>query len=119
MATQRFKDAASSNNTAQPPQQDSSGIIDRSANFLSRIRDPSDSTTPFAGRLGGNLTFALDRSDPENASLLARVPDAAPNLSFRQSFDMRGFAEPILYKAGVIELFGNSCSLQHVFLHTL
>lgn len=71
--------------------------------------------TPFAGRLGGNQTYVVDRSNPENADLLKKVPDAAPNLNFREAFDLRGFTDWDLYKAAVIEGVGMSC---HVLLHS-
>jgi hypothetical protein len=61
---------------------------------------------PFAGRLGGNQTFVVDRSNPANAELLKKVPDAAPNLSLRDMFDLRGFRQPDLYKAAVVECVG-------------
>lgn len=61
---------------------------------------------PFAGRLGGNQTYVVDRSNPENADLLKKVPDAAPNLNFREAFDFRGFTDWDLYKAAVIEGVG-------------
>jgi hypothetical protein len=31
---------------------------------------------PFAGRVGGNQEIVVDRSDPQNADLLKKVPDA-------------------------------------------
>ena len=67
----------------------------------------------FAGRLGGNQSFVLDRSNPANAELLQKVPDAAPNLSLRESFNLRGFREVDLYKAALIEFVGE-CFLASV-----
>lgn len=61
---------------------------------------------PFAGRLGGNLEFVVDRSDPDNADLLTKIPDAAPNLTLDETFDMRAFKELDLYKAALIEFVG-------------
>lgn len=61
---------------------------------------------PFAGRLGGNQTFILDRSNPADAELLRKVPDAAPNLNLREMFDLGGFREVDMYKAAVVECFG-------------
>ena len=61
---------------------------------------------PFAGRLGGNQEYVVDRSNPENADLLKLVPDAAPNLNFKEAFDLRGFSELNLYKQAVIEGVG-------------
>ncbi|KIV89951.1 hypothetical protein PV10_07305 [Exophiala mesophila] len=63
-------------------------------------------SSPFAGRLGGNQEFVVDRENPENAVLLERMPDAAPNLSLREAFDLRGFAQAELYRAAVIEGIG-------------
>ncbi|KIX01814.1 uncharacterized protein Z518_09541 [Rhinocladiella mackenziei CBS 650.93] len=61
---------------------------------------------PFAGRLGGNQTFVLDRSNPANAELLQKVPDAAPNLNLKEAFDPRAFRDVDLYKAAAIEFVG-------------
>ncbi|EXJ88135.1 hypothetical protein A1O1_05063 [Capronia coronata CBS 617.96] len=66
----------------------------------------SSNGTPFAGRLGGNQEFVVDRSNPANAQLLSKLPDAAPNLSLTEAFDLRGFRETDLYKAALIECFG-------------
>lgn len=72
---------------------------------------PTDTgMAPFAGRLGGNQSFVVDRTNPANAELLAKVPDAAPNLNLREMFDLRGFREGDLYKAALIECFGESSS---------
>jgi len=69
-------------------------------------RQQSAVNPPFAGRVGGNLEFIVDREDPQNASLLKKVPDAAPNLSLRESLDLRGFGQVELYKAAMIEGIG-------------
>ena len=68
-------------------------------------------SSPFAGRLGGNQEFVVDRENPENAVLLERMPDAAPNLSLREAFDLRGFAQAELYRAAVIEGIGKLLTL--------
>lgn len=57
----------------------------------------------FAGRLGGNQSFVLDRADPLNAALLARVPDAAPYMSIPSQLSLHGFLEPDLYRAAFLE----------------
>jgi hypothetical protein len=66
---------------------------------------------PFAGRLGGNQSFILDRSNPANAELLRKVPDAAPNLNLKEMFDLGGFREVDMYKAAVVECFGTYLTL--------
>ncbi len=45
----------------------------------------------FAGRIGGNQEFIVDRHDPERAALLRKTPDAAPFMSIQEAFDLRGF----------------------------
>ena len=52
----------------------------------------------FAGRLGGNQDFILDRNDPRNVELLEKVPDAAPCMTFAEIFDLKGFTSPDLWK---------------------
>jgi hypothetical protein len=61
---------------------------------------------PFAGRMGGNQEIVLDRSDPQNADLLKKFPDAAPLMSFREGTDLRGFWDLDLWKFGFIEMIG-------------
>ena len=62
--------------------------------------------TPFAGRLGGNQEFIVNRYDPDNAALIEQVPDAAPLIPFPQVIDLRGLREPELWKAAVSEGVG-------------
>jgi hypothetical protein len=61
---------------------------------------------PFAGRVGGNQEIVVDRSDPQNADLLKKVPDAAPLMSFREGIDLRGFLDLDLWRFGFIEMMG-------------
>jgi hypothetical protein len=60
----------------------------------------------YAGRLGGNQAFILDRNDPDNKDLLDRNPDAAPDIPWRQMFDLRGFRELTLWKQAFVEGIG-------------
>jgi hypothetical protein len=60
----------------------------------------------FAGRVGGNQEFIIDRNDPAQAALLRKTPDAAPFMSLAQTFDLRGFREVDLWKAAFIEGIG-------------
>lgn len=57
----------------------------------------------FAGRIGGNQEFVLDRKDPKNASMLERMPDAAPYMTVQEQFELRGFFELELWKAALME----------------
>lgn len=60
----------------------------------------------FAGRLGGNQAFTLDRDESANATTLQRLPDAAPLMSWSEQFDLRGFRRLDLWKAGLAEGVG-------------
>ncbi|KAF3384401.1 hypothetical protein F1880_002658 [Penicillium rolfsii] len=68
---------------------------------------------PFAGRLGGNQDFILDRNDPKNVEALEQVPDAAPCMTVAEIFDLRGFASPDLWKFAMLECVA---SLMTVFI---
>lgn len=61
---------------------------------------------PFAGRIGGNQDYVVDRSNPCNAELLAKVPDAAPLTTFRDGFDVRGFLDSGVWKYALVECIG-------------
>ena len=67
----------------------------------------------FAGRLGGNQEFIIDRNDPAHAALLQKTPDAAPFMSLRQTFDLGGFQEMDLWKAALVEGIGEWCHCLH------
>jgi hypothetical protein len=64
--------------------------------------------TPFAGRLGGNQEFIVNPYDPENEALIKQIPDAAPLISLKAIFDLRGLREPRIWKAAVMEGVGSS-----------
>ncbi|GKZ32821.1 hypothetical protein AbraIFM66950_002454 [Aspergillus brasiliensis] len=61
---------------------------------------------PFVGRIGGNQGIVLDRSDPDNAEYLRKVPDAAPLMSARDAFNVRGFTDLDLWRFAVVECVG-------------
>jgi glycerol uptake facilitator-like aquaporin len=61
---------------------------------------------PFAGRIGGNQGLVLDPSDASNAELLKRMPDAAPLMSLKQSFNLTAFSDVDLWKFGAVECVG-------------
>jgi hypothetical protein len=60
----------------------------------------------FAGRLGGNQEFIINRHDPAQAALLQKTPDAAPFMSLGQTFDLRGLWDLDLWKAAFVEGIG-------------
>ncbi|KAJ5897851.1 aquaporin [Penicillium tannophilum] len=67
----------------------------------------------FAGRLGGNQDFILDRNDPRNDELLEKVPDAAPCMTFAEIFDLKGFCSLDLWKFAMLECVA---SMMNVFI---
>ncbi|KAF5856360.1 hypothetical protein ETB97_007492 [Aspergillus alliaceus] len=74
--------------------------------FSDNMTRPKPVIQPFVGRIGGNQGLVLDRTDPDNADLLKKVPDAAPLMTFREGFDLRGFWDIDLWKFGFIECMG-------------
>jgi hypothetical protein len=66
---------------------------------------------PFAGRIGGNQEFTLDRSDPNSKRILKETPDAAPFVTWKASFDLNQFRQINLWKAALIEGWGE-CHLR-------
>ncbi|OQD85827.1 hypothetical protein PENANT_c009G02731 [Penicillium antarcticum] len=70
-------------------------------------------THPFAGRIGGNQDFIVDRNDPKNVEVLKEVPDAAPRMTLAEIFDLQGFRSPDLWKFAMLECVA---SMMNVFL---
>lgn len=68
---------------------------------------------PFAGRLGGNQDFIVDRSDPRNMKVLEKTPDAAPHMSLAEVFDLRAFLSPDHWKWAMLECVA---SMMNVFI---
>src|SRR5256885_5588382 len=64
----------------------------------------------FAGRVGGNQSFILNRDDPAQAALLQKTPDAAPFMSLGETFDLGGLRDLDLWKAAFIEGIGECFS---------
>lgn len=60
----------------------------------------------YAGRIGGNQEYILDRDDPDNRSLLEQNPDAAPMIPWRQLLDLRGLKNLSLWKQAFVEGIG-------------
>jgi hypothetical protein len=67
----------------------------------------------YAGRLGGNQAFILDRDDPDNRTLLQETPDAAPEIPWRDLVDLRGFRSVLLWKQAFVEGIGTSLELKN------
>ena len=71
------------------------------------LQPMQSSITPFAGRLGGNQEFIVDRTDPANHELIEQIPDAAPGIPIKELFDLRGFRQVELWKAAMMEGVGS------------
>ncbi|KAE8374005.1 aquaporin-like protein [Aspergillus bertholletiae] len=74
---------------------------------------PTPAIAPFAGRLGGNQDFVVDRSDPRNDKVLEKVPDAAPWMTLSEIVDLRGFGSLDLWKFACLECIA---SMMNVFI---
>ncbi|KAL4924207.1 aquaporin-like protein [Aspergillus undulatus] len=66
----------------------------------------TNKAVPFAGRIGANQEFALEKDNAAQAGVLEKFPDAAPWISIRDSLDLRGLWQVELWKAAVIEGIG-------------
>ena len=66
---------------------------------------------PFAGRLGGNQRFILDRTAPQNEHVLRAAPDAALFMAWRDQMELRPFRSLGLWKRAVTEGVGELCNL--------
>ncbi|KAK7415031.1 hypothetical protein QQX98_006169 [Neonectria punicea] len=62
---------------------------------------------PFAGRLGANQSFILDRALAGNEGPLEKEPDAAPLIPLRELLDLRPILHVNLWKAACIEGIGS------------
>ena len=95
------KDHLPPNHTIDPEMRRTSTI-----SFQQQQTTLHPSIKPYAGRLGGVQDFVLDRSDPQNAAILSRVPDAAPLMSVRETLSLQGFAQKDIWEAALCEALG-------------
>lgn len=63
---------------------------------------------PYAGRVSGNWSFALSPDTPAKAELLSKISDAAPYLTWRESFDPHPFFQPELWKQALVEYYATT-----------
>ena len=101
------KAASRSSNEGPTPRRRNAGSPHHEA------RPPRLATRPFAGRIGGNQEFTVAPGSSEFELLTETVPDAAANFSWAQSFNLRAFADPDLWKEATIEGVG-SCLQQYI-----
>jgi hypothetical protein len=95
------------------------GRIGGNQQFTLPSADTTASALPFAGRIGGNQDFTTQhpRLSISDADLVKKTPDAAPLLSLRDVLDLKGFSQPIIWKAAIIECWGKSSSYYLVHGH--
>lgn len=78
----------------------------------SEPRQSTDSSSydgySFAGRIGGNQIFTVNRHDEASRKLLAKEPDAAPGMTLKEQFDLRPFRTVGLWKAAIVEGVGEA-----------
>lgn len=63
-------------------------------------------TIPFAGRIGANQEFSVDKTNQQQVEFLKKFPDAAPWIPWKESLSPHQFFEVEIWKAGVIEGVG-------------
>ncbi|OJI98688.1 hypothetical protein ASPVEDRAFT_38191 [Aspergillus versicolor CBS 583.65] len=68
---------------------------------------------PFAGRIGANQEFAVDKDTCTQRELLQKFPDAAPWIPVRDALSLRTILQPELWKAAVTEGIG-TCLLVYL-----
>lgn len=67
---------------------------------------------PFAGRLGANQQFSLDKNNCSDKELLKKHPDAAPLVPFKDSLSLKQFLEIGLWKAAAVEGIGTPAVME-------
>ncbi|CAG8094754.1 unnamed protein product [Penicillium olsonii] len=70
---------------------------------------------PFAGRIGANQEFSLDKNNCTQIELLQKFPDAAPWIPLRDALSLRHFLQPELWKAATIEAVGPCARICNTF----
>lgn len=61
---------------------------------------------PFAGRIGANQEFSVDKDNCTQIELLQKFPDAAPWIPLRDALSFRHLLEVELWKAAIVEAIG-------------
>ncbi|KAJ5643574.1 uncharacterized protein N7484_006081 [Penicillium longicatenatum] len=75
---------------------------------------PSPTTiVPFAGRIGANQEFSLDKNNCTQIELLQKFPDAAPWIPFGDALSLENILQVELWKAAVVEAIG-TCLLVYL-----
>ncbi|OQD66366.1 hypothetical protein PENPOL_c004G09876 [Penicillium polonicum] len=75
---------------------------------------PSPTTVvPFAGRIGANQEFAVDKNNCTQAESLQKFPDAAPWIPLKDALSLRHILQVELWKAAGVEAIG-TCLLVYL-----
>lgn len=61
---------------------------------------------PFAGRIGANQEFSLNKDNCAHLEILQKFPDAAPWIPLRDALSLRHILQPTLWKAACVEAVG-------------
>lgn len=61
---------------------------------------------PFAGRIGANQEFSIDKNSSAQKELLQKLPDAAPWVPLRDALSPKSFLHIELWKGAVAEAIG-------------
>ncbi|KAJ5146131.1 uncharacterized protein N7515_000695 [Penicillium bovifimosum] len=73
---------------------------------------PSPTTVvPFAGRIGANQEFSVDKTNSAHIELLQQSPDAAPWIPLKDALSLRHFLHVALWKAAAVEAIGPKFSV--------
>ncbi|KAF2016459.1 aquaporin-like protein [Aaosphaeria arxii CBS 175.79] len=70
------------------------------------MQEPSVSSRPFVGRIGGNQEFTLPRNDSHYSTIAEKVPDVSGTFTWRDSFRLIAFADGELWKEATLEGVG-------------
>ncbi|KAE8413517.1 aquaporin-like protein [Aspergillus pseudocaelatus] len=68
---------------------------------------------PFAGRIGANQEFSVDKHSCAQKELLQEFPDAAPWIPLRDALSLRNILQRELWKGAVVEAIG-TCLLAYL-----
>ncbi|KFY80859.1 hypothetical protein V499_00314 [Pseudogymnoascus sp. VKM F-103] len=68
---------------------------------------------PFAGRIGANQEFSLNKDNCAHLEILQKFPDAAPWIPLRDALSLRHILQPALWKAACVEAVG-TCLLVYL-----
>ncbi|KAB2576895.1 Aquaporin TIP1-3 [Lasiodiplodia theobromae] len=84
------------------------GRLGANQRFTISNKDQQPEARPFAGRIGGNQAFTVSHHNPDAEEIVKETPDAAPLRNLKDAIDLRGFLQPVIWKAAIVECWGVS-----------